>query len=260
MASSAQGRERPSSKLSASLFMLESARFAQPAATSRDELAAQHALAVRYCGAGRYAEALPLFEEVGRRSRGVLGPTHIDTLTAEGNVAATCAALQQWSKAIPLLDAALRVRTDVLGATHTATDAARSALATALQLTGEIDRARALHEDVVDHRRRVLGPAHHDTLTARLGLALTHVDDGKVEIAVMQLAAAVEDAGSAPTAAPPLLLAMLRTHLGLCLADIGQRDRAVALVRQAIDELSVAVGPHDAEVIELRNSVLGVSA
>lgn len=260
MGSSAQGHEGSSGRLADSLFMLESARFAQQAPADPADLVAQHALAVHYSAAGRYTDAVALFQDVARRSRLIMGPTHVDTLVAEGNLAVTYAALEQWDRAIPALEAAADTRSSVLGPEHPATAIAFGALATALQITGQTVRARTLHQYVIDHRRTSLGPAHRDTLTARLGLALTFADEGNTDTAVMQLAAAVADAEAASAELPPLLLALLRTHLGLCLADLGQRERAGTVVREAIEELSAATSPHDADVIELRHSVLAVGA
>ncbi len=259
MASGAQGRDGSRGRLADSLFLLESARFSRPAPGDPAELTTQHALAVRYWGAGRRAEALSMFEDIVSRSRLILGPTHIDTLVAEGNLAATYASLERWDRAIPALEAAVGTRLEVLGPDHAVTHDAVNALAAALQLIGRTVQARALHEQVVQRRRGSLGSAHQDTLTARLGLALTFVDEGRVDIAVMQLAAAIEDADSVSSDVPPLLLAVLRTHLGLCFEDLGQQERARAIVHEAIEALSAATSPHDPEVIELRNCAAAMS-
>ncbi len=234
-----------------SLFLLESARFAQPVPRDRRELGLHTALAARYCQDGRYLEALPLFEDVATRSAQLLGPRDIDSLVAAGNEAVTRAELEQWDTALPQLASAAEIRDAALGPLHPLTLDALDALAAALRLSGRTAHAWSAHERAVAGRMRSLGRAHPATTAARLGLALTCVDDGDYAAGADLLTAAAQDAESAP-GTPPLLLGALRGHLAMALGHVGHRDQAEQLLARAADELAATVGANHPDVIALR--------
>jgi tetratricopeptide (TPR) repeat protein len=103
---------------------------------------------------GRYADALPLRQQVVDRRRHLLGTEDRLTLAAEARLAVTLIELQQPDRARPLLAHVHRG----LGTTNGSDDATRLAvterLADAEVAAGNPDRARHLLEQVLDVYRR----------------------------------------------------------------------------------------------------------
>jgi Tetratricopeptide repeat len=134
------------------------------------EAAARNASATELFDAGRYDEAVPLFEQALASCRSTLGGEHSDTLTVAGNLGVAHVAAGHRRKGIKLITSNLAARVRVLGDTHAATLTARNALSVAHRLTGDADTAVSLAKQVVLQRTRTLGRTHVDTLTSRMSL------------------------------------------------------------------------------------------
>lgn len=158
------------------------------------EAAARNATAVDLFEAGRYDEALPLFEQSLGSCRSTLGGEHPDTLTVAGNLAVAHIAAGNRRKGVKMIAGNLNARCEVLGDTHPATLTARNALAVAYRVTGDADAALRVAKQVVVQRSRTLGPTHVDTLTSRVGLALALAAAGDRTSAHRLLGATMTDA------------------------------------------------------------------
>jgi tetratricopeptide (TPR) repeat protein len=144
------------------------------------ESAARNSAAVDLFEAGRYEEAVPLFDQALTSCRSTLGGEHPDTLTVAGNLGVAYVAAGNRRKGLKLLTSTVAARSRVLGDDHPATLTARDALAAAHRIAGGADTAVALAKQVVLQRSRTLGPAHVDTLSSRMGLALALAAVGDV--------------------------------------------------------------------------------
>ncbi len=174
------------------------------------EAAARNAAAADLLEAGRYDEAVSLFEQSLASCRSTLGAEHPDTLTVAGNLAVAHIAAGNRRKGIKMISGNLDTRRAVLGDTHPATLTARNALAVAYRTTGDADAAVRLAKQVVVQRSRTLGPTHVDTLTSRVGLALALAAVGDRTSAHRLLGSTVTDAEETLGAAHEHVAALVR--------------------------------------------------
>jgi tetratricopeptide (TPR) repeat protein len=158
------------------------------------ESAARNGVAAEMFGAGRYDEAVPLFEQALSTCRSALGRDHPDTMTVAGNLGVAYFAAGQRRKGLKLIADNVAARVRVLGEEHPNTLTARNALAAAHRLAGDADTAIALAKQVVVQRSRTLGSAHFDTLSSRMNLALALAAAGDVASAHRILASTMDDA------------------------------------------------------------------
>ncbi len=158
------------------------------------EVAARNATAAELFEAGRYDEAVSLFEQALRSCRSILGGEHPDTLTVAGNLSVAYVAAGHRRKGLKLITSNVVDRVRVLGDNHPATMTARNALAVAHRVSGNADAAVLLAKQVVLQRTRALGSTHIDTLSSRMGLALALAAVGDVTSAHRLLATTMGDA------------------------------------------------------------------
>jgi tetratricopeptide (TPR) repeat protein len=142
--------------------------------TDRDDshrLSAMTALARTLTDLGRYAEALPLDEEVLLRSRSTLGNDHPATLAAANDVAADLSRLGRYDDARRIDQETFEARRVTLGPDHLDTLASANNLAVNLWHLGRHEEARDLDQATLARRRERLGHDHPDTLTSASNLA-----------------------------------------------------------------------------------------
>ena len=158
------------------------------------EAAARNTAAAELFEAGRYDEAVPLFEQAFAGCRSTFGGDHPDTMTVAGNLGVAYMAAGNRRRGLKLIIDNVEARTRVLGDSHPRTLIARNALAAAHRIAGNADKAVALAKQVVIQRSRLLGSTHTDTLSSRMGLALALAAAGEVSSAHRMLASTVNDA------------------------------------------------------------------
>lgn len=173
------------------------------------EFAARNEAAADMFDAGRYHEAVPLFEQVLASCRSTLGNEHPGTMTVAGNLAVAYFAAGNRRKGLKHIVNNVSDRARVLGDEHPDTLVARTALATAHRLTGDADRAIALAKQVVVQRTRTVGSTHGDTLTSRMVLALALAAAGDLNSADRMIGTTMSDAESTFGAQHPHTLALL---------------------------------------------------
>ena len=135
-------------------------------------LAARHNLAIALQQAGRYPEAIDLYEiNLAIRAR-TLGTRNPDTLTSRNNLATAYQDAGDYVKAIELYRENLGDRIDVLGDEHPDVLASRNNLATAYLAIHQVDDAIALLEVNVKNVDRTVDVA---SMTAPDGSATSNI-------------------------------------------------------------------------------------
>ncbi len=169
--------QSPQSRLMLVRWLAASWRFDEAEAAlgtiSLDEVALEgaNAIAQAYGSAGRFDEAIPLYEKALADSVRVLGRDHPDVLGARNNLAVAYRVMGRLSEAIVLFEEVVADSVRVLGPDRSHTLASRGNLAVAYQEEGRIDEAIPLYEEVAADSVRVLGADHPHTLVSRTNLA-----------------------------------------------------------------------------------------
>ena len=149
-----------------------------------DTLASRNNLAYAHHAAGRYTEAITLYEQVLPDRIRVLGEDHPDTLTSRNNLAGAYESAGRLEEAITLYEQVLTDRIRVLGEDHPDTLASRNNLAGAYESAGRLEEAITLYEQVLPDSIRVLGEDHPRTLASRNNLAYAYESAGRLEEAI----------------------------------------------------------------------------
>jgi len=139
-----------------------------------DTFIAHNNLALAYVFAGRFGEAVELFEWVLGEREEVLGAKHPDTLSSRSGLAGAYVSAGRFGEAVELFERVLGEREEVLGAKHSDTLSSRIGLAYAYLQTEQDDEAIDLFERVLGECEEVLGAEHPTTLAARSGLAYAY--------------------------------------------------------------------------------------
>ena len=139
-----------------------------------DTFIAHNNLALAYVFAGRFGEAVELFEWVLGEREEVLGAKHPDTLSSRSGLAGAYVSAGRFGEAVELFERVLGEREEVLGAKHSDTLSSRIGLAYAYLQTEQDDEAIDLFERVLGECEEVLGAEHPTTLDARSGLAYAY--------------------------------------------------------------------------------------
>ena len=182
--------QSPQSRLMLVRWLAASWRFDEAEAAlgtiSSDEVALEgtNAIAQAYGSAGRFDEAIPLYEKALADSARVLGDEHPDTLISRGNLAGAYYAAGRLGEAIPLFEEVLADHVRILGDEHPDTLTSRNNVAGAYESAGRLGEAIPLFEEVLADRVRVLGDEHPDTLTSRNNLAGAYRAAGRLGEAI----------------------------------------------------------------------------
>jgi Tetratricopeptide repeat len=164
-----------------------------PDPATLQQLTAGNSAAAELFAAGRYKQAVPMFEQVLAGCHAELGPDHNLTLTVAGNLGVTQVAAGQRRNGVARIAANLADRVRVLGDENPMTLTARDALAAAYRVTGDVDDAVALSKQVTAQRAHRLGPTDPETLTSRMGLIRAVAAAGDLTSAVALFTAALQD-------------------------------------------------------------------
>lgn len=149
-----------------------------------DTLNAQNSLALAYLGAGRAAEAIPLFEQALVAQERLHGPDHAQTLTSQGNLATAYLNAGRIGEAILHFELVLTIRQRALGPDHPDTLNSASGLAAAYTAAGRPDEAILLLELVLPAREWLLGTDHPITVNTQTNLAGAYRDAGQLAEAI----------------------------------------------------------------------------
>ena len=137
-------------------------------------------IAQAYESAGRFDEAIPLYEKALADSARVRGDDHPDVLGARNNLAVAYRVMGRLGEAIPLFEEVVADSVRVLGPDHPHTLVSRYNLAGAYREEGCLDKAIPLYEGVLADRVRILGADHPHTLVSRIDLAGAYQAAGRL--------------------------------------------------------------------------------
>ena len=142
-------------------------------------LTCRHNLAIAYQQAGRYGEAITLYEQNLMDREQILRRDHPDTLTSRNNLATAYHDTRRHGEAITLYEKNLIDRERILVPGHADTLASRNNLATAYQDAGRVEDAIPLHETNVAASRPSHGAGRPDFLTPLSEAAVVQRDRDK---------------------------------------------------------------------------------
>jgi serine/threonine protein kinase len=216
----------------------------------RSTLNSMSVLAEIYDEEAKYLQAETLIKRILEIRRRVSGPEGPDTLISMNNLANVYDAEGKYAQAEALHRENLEIRRRVLGPEHPYTLSSMNNLASVYEDEGRYSEAEALARQAVDLRRQVLGPEHSMTLYSLELLGLAYMDEGKYAQAeelltqTLQIRRRVLGPEHYETAATVY-------HLGCLAAHRGDKDKAFALLNQAVDhglarrdELEMEKDPH----------------
>jgi non-specific serine/threonine protein kinase/serine/threonine-protein kinase len=184
---------------------------------------------------GHLDEATKLHEEALELRRRVFGPDHPDTLESMNHLAIAYREAGRLAEAEHLLDDTLAARRRVLGPDHPDTLRSMNTLANVYDDGGRHSEAEALYRETLDRRRRVLGPESFETLGVMTDLAEAYRGEARYADSERLLKEALAIQRRVP-ASDQSALGDILYGLGCTAARQGDRDKALAYLRQASDQ------------------------
>ena len=217
-------------------------------------LTVRNDLASAYYSAGRFGEAIELFERVLAEQERVLGPDHPDTLTTRDNLASAYRSVRRFDEAIELFEQVLDERKRLLGADHPDTLTTRHNLAGAYRSVRRFGEAIELFERVLADRVRVLGPDHPDTLITRNDLAGAYYSAGRFgeAIELFERVLAEQERVLGPDHPKTLIT---RNNLAGAYRAVGRLGKAIELYEQVLADRVRVLGPDHPDTLKTRNNL-----
>jgi serine/threonine protein kinase/tetratricopeptide (TPR) repeat protein len=185
---------------------------------------------------GMYAEAEELESQALETQRRILGPEHPDTLASINNLANVYDDEDKYAQAEALDLQTLEIRKRVLGPEHPDTLKSTGNLGVDYVRDGKYSEAEGLLTQALEIQKRVLGPEHPDTLASHTNLAGLYFQERKYaqaealfteELEIRKRVLGLEH----PDTAQNLY------NLACTAAQQGNKDRAIALLRQSVDHI-----------------------
>lgn len=201
---------------------------------NEDTLASMNNLAEALRMEGQYPEAENLDRDTLAIRQRVLGADHPETLQSMNNLALLLDDESHYAEAEKLHRQTLEIKRRVLGPDHPDTLSAMNNLARDLQDEGQYAEAESLQRHALEVQTRILGPDHTDRLTTMADLAGTlmqmhkYADAQKLLSEAQGIQLRVFGPDNPDTA-------VTTYNLGSVAAHLGQRDAALAFLRQAVD-------------------------
>jgi tetratricopeptide (TPR) repeat protein/predicted Ser/Thr protein kinase len=149
-----------------------------------ETLKSMNNLALAYQDAGRFGDAVPLFEEVLKESKVRNGPNNTATLTVMNNLANAYRAVGRLADAVPLAEETLEKRKALSGPDDAETLRAMGNLAWIYKSAGRLAEALPLYEEALKRSRTQLGPHHPATLGKMNNLAQAYRAAGRLSDAL----------------------------------------------------------------------------
>ncbi len=129
--------------------------------------------------AGKFAQAVPLAQQVLAIREKALGPEHPDVALALNNLAGLYDDQGRYAEAEPLYKRALAIYEKALGPDHPDVALALNNLAALYDKQGRTAEAEPLHKRALAVFEKALGPDHRDVATALNSLASLYDDQGR---------------------------------------------------------------------------------
>ena len=183
---------------------------------------------------GHYPEAEKLQRETLDTRRLVVGPSRQDTAESAMHLAATLEGEGRYAEAEKLEQEAFDISKRSLGPEHPFTLVTMSNLAGTLELEGRYPEAKTLLGQTLDLERHALGAEHPATLASMTDLAGTLIKMGQYAEAE-QLQQQTRDIQRRVLGPDHPETAGSTYNLACLAAREGERDKALALLREAVD-------------------------
>ncbi len=191
----------------------------------------------------RYAEALPLFEEVLAARRRLLDPEHPQIALGANHLASTLVQLDRAAEARPYADEALRLRLKALGENHRSTAGAIRTLASIEFAEQNLAEAERLFERAIRSYEAALGPNSFTLVASLNDLARVRLALGNAQTACAAAERAFEVSGAAEAA--QVTEAQYQFALvGACNAARGSAE-GIGQMRDALARLRSGLGEAD---------------
>ena len=213
-------------------------------------------LAGAYDSAGRFGEAIELFEQVLAERKRLLGADHPDTLGTRNNLAYAYRSVGRFDEAIDAWEELLPDCQGVLGPDHPDTLTVRNNLAVAYYSVGRFGEAIELFEQVLAERKRLLGADHPDMLNTRNNLAGAYLSVGRLAEAIDAWEELLPDCQRVLGADHPDTL-KTRHNLAGAYDSVGRFGEAIELFEQVLAERERVLGPDHPDMLNTRNSLAG---
>jgi serine/threonine protein kinase/tetratricopeptide (TPR) repeat protein len=199
-----------------------------------DTLSSMNNLASVLDHQGRYAEAEKLYRETIDVKRRVLGPEHPDTLTSMWGLCVVLDHQGRYAEAEKLDRETIDVKRRVLGPEHPDTLRSMITLGNILTDEGRYPEAEKLDRETLQVESRVLGLEHVDTLMSMSNLGTILMEEAhyaeaeKLYLETLDVQKRILGPEHPDTA-------ITTYNLGCIAAHLNQRDKALALLREAVD-------------------------
>jgi serine/threonine protein kinase len=213
-------------------------------------------LALAFWHAGRFDEAVPLYQQVLARRRAALGPDHPQTLLTLNCLAVAHKDAGRLDRALPLYEQALARRRATLGAGHRDTLRSAHNLAWAYADAGLFHKALPLLEEALAGREATLGRDHVETLTTLNVKALVLRATGRFDEALPLLQRALAKARAKLGADHPTTLVFAH-GMATAYLDAGRVEQALPLCRRVAEQRRARLGPDHPHTLSAMNALAG---
>ncbi len=215
---------------------------------------ALHEQAMQLYKAGRYGDALPLFQRALTQREADVGADHPDTAQILTNLAQLYWAQGQYAPAVPLVQRALAIREKALGLEHPDTADSLHNLGRLHHALGQHAEALPAYQRALAIREKVLGPEHADTAATLNNLAALYWAQGKYPEAQthFQRALSVREKTLGPEHRDT---AQTQSNVALLFYTQGQYAEALALNQRALASREKVLGPEHQETAHSLNNL-----
>ena len=232
---------------------------AAPAVCADDPVEEANALnqkAVELYQAGRYQEALPLYQRALAIREKALGPEDPDTAESLNNLAVLYKTMGAYDKAMPLYQRALKIDEKALGPENPGTATDINNLALLYKSMGAYDKALPLYQRALKIDEKALGPENPGTATDINNLALLYKSMGAYDQALPLYQRALKIREKVLGPEDPDTAESLN-NLAALYKDMGAYDQALPLLQRALKICEKALGPeHPHTATSLNNLAL----
>jgi CHAT domain-containing protein/Tfp pilus assembly protein PilF len=212
--------------------------------------------AVNLFGAGKYDEALILFERALEIREKALRPDHPDVVESINGLAILRASKGEYSKAEPLFQHVLAIREKALGPEDLSVANSLNNLANLFHYKGAYSKAEPLFQRALAIREKSLGPDHLDVSASLSNLANLYYYEGEYDKAepLHQRALAIKEKALGPEHPD---VADSLNGLGILYSGRGEYSKAEPLHQRALAIREKSPGPeHPDFAISLNNLAL----
>jgi serine/threonine-protein kinase len=203
--------------------------------------------------AGRYEEALRLYERSLALRQEALGPEHPDVVGSLRNLCSVLINLGRYEEAVDRCSRSLALAEQVLGPEHPEIARTLNNLGTVLMKMGRNAEAKAQHERALALREKALGPEHPELGASLANLGQLLQDEGRHAEALEKYERALKVRQKAWGPKDPSVARAIN-QVGIALRALGQYEQALGRNQQALAIMEAVRGPDSVDVAYLLES------